>query len=320
MNRDLIRLLLILLIIPALLLCAWSIPSAYTSRNASSLVERSFEEVSTDIFVTLPGVEMDVRNVKLFNDTMSSALTLYPKEYVHVVYNTGDPTYIQPGQGGDFRNHVVQNDNFALGAFAAAASWMDKFRPKGNFMILQHSTRLITKAASPACDIELVNIRQRCGSDNLCVQHVGEMLTGFGTESCFPLLTEIMQLYNSTCTFPCCPSEAVKTRGTLRHDIKFWPLMAHNAIMFTQRARIFLLPLKEFIEKMSPSTVGKEGDLATERLFGLFSTILLHENETIQSRSAATANINYSDPLEAYKKETFTCFQDISLKEHGGLV
>lgn len=275
---------------------------------------------TTDFFIMLPGVIMDKRNLELFNSTLSSVLDLYSEEYVHVVFNSGDPSHRELGitNREERKYKVVQNNNFALGAFAAAAHWMDRFRPYGSFAILQHSNKLIAKAKPPACDIELINVRQRCGDACVDESLKLKMLTAVGTDQCFPLLNDVMSLYNATCAFPCCS----RSKGTFKSQswhFDEWPLMAHNAVLLTPRARSFLRPLKEFVDAMPSNTIGKFEDQATERLFGLFSSMLLETHGSIWKRAAIVENYSFSDPLEAYHKKFFTCSQDLTMKIHGGL-
>ena len=330
-----------------------------------------------DIFIMLPGIEMDVTNMELFNSTLSSALELYDEEYVHIVYNAGDPTYVTKfpklgygmvlGLPPDLkeRYHIVQNNNFALGAFASASTWMSKYRPNGNYIMLQHSSKLIAKAQLPSCDIELINLRQRCGTsccnaDNspskmknhpagLCEQNYN-MLTTFGTETikktdtpCFPILNHFMgTLYNTTCSFPCCPFPDDSIHTTIddddddddsrksqqhrhHHHYDYWPLMAHNTILLTPRARKFLQSLVDYVIPLSSGSIGKKDDEGTERLWGLFSTMLLERygpirDENGQYKSYVTPDgHSYNDPLEAYQNRIFLCSQDLTSKTHGRL-
>lgn len=257
----------------------------------------------------------------MFNAALSSVLALYSSEYIHIVHNTGDPAY-----GTDIekkKDHIIQHNNFAVGAFASASRWMENFRPDGNFVILQHSVNMVAKVKPPACDIELVNLKQRCGGGCRNPTNYQKMLTGLGTASCFGILNEMMTLYNTTCAFPCCPWSQDMVDSRMRH-IEYWPFMAHNAILFTARARDFLQPLKEHVESMPPGYVGKKGDQGTERLFGLFSTMLLEKYGSIWDKSTSIAqsegvNLYYSNPLEAYKHQTFACSQDLTTKRHGNL-
>jgi len=281
-------------------------------------------DVSTDFFIMLPGIEMDVRNQKLLNASVSSVLALYKEEYVHLVHNSGDPTnQVRSGVFDARGQHLLQYDNFALGAFAVACEWMDRFRPRGNFVILQHSISLIRRAEAPACDIELVNLEQRCGTTCTEPHLQGEhgkvqMLTGYGTAECFPLLNDLIELYNSTCAFPCCAFPEMSHRENRRH-FPFWPLMAHNAVLFSPRARSFLQPLRARISSMPPGTLGKFEDQATERLFGLFSSMLLEDFGPIRNRSVTIENRTYSNPLQAHRNKLFVCSQDLTSKKHGGL-
>ena len=214
-------------------------------------------------------------------------------------------------------NHVIRHNNFALGGFQAAADWMERYRPEGNFAILQHSTILLAKAKPPSCDIELINLRQRCG--DACHWPVDDdknldMLTNNGVKHCFTLLNDVMRLYNSTCTFPCCPWNE-PTPEPLRWHFEYWPLMAHNAVLFTPRAIFFLRPLKDYVASFAPGTLTKDDDMGTERLFGLFSRMMLEEYGSIQ-KSKHENYLQYIDPLEASRNKFFVCSQDLTDKKH----
>jgi len=269
---------------------------------------------TTDFFVMLPGKEMDPRNHNLFENTRSSVLKFYNESYLHVVHNLADPSYLRrfPNES-QRKDHITQNNNFALGAFTTAAGWMEENRPAGNFVMLQHSVSLIAKAAPPACDIELVNLRQRCGSPcgNPAMDNM-KMFTGLGTSTCFPILNEMMGVYKTTCTFPCCPFD---NPGDVHLD--YWPLMAHNAVLFTSRARKFLKPLVEYVSSLPPGHVKKNGDEGTERLFGLFSSMLLREYGPADDRNFTVRGKYYSNAVEAYYDKVFLCSQDLTIKSHG---
>lgn len=255
------------------------------------------------------------RNKEIFDETHASALEFYPDEYVHIVYNTGDPTYLKRFPNEEQRdNHLVQHNNFGLGGFAAAAGWMEQNRPTGNFVTLQHSVRLTGKATAPACDIELVNMSHRCGF--YCKSN--DMLTGMGAKTCFPFLNEKLGLFeNYTCGFPCCTWDS---HGERTRHFKVWPLMAHNSLLFTPRARGFLKPLINHMEYEPPNSIGKGGDMGTERLFGIFSTILLEMYGSVRDRNVTIGDKFYADPVEAYIDQRFACYQDITMKTHGGVV
>ena len=274
---------------------------------------------ATDIFVMLPGNEMNELNQNITQKTLDSVIALYPEEYLHIIYNTGDPTYFQKFPDEDQRkNHIVQQNKFALGGFAAAADWMEWNRPDGNFIILQHSTMLKGKRVEPpACDIELVNLSHRCGEP--CRERDYDMLTSFGTSKCFLILNEMMTLYeNYTCVFPCCPWNQQDAGGPKKRNFDYWPLMAHNTILFTPRARKFLQPLKNYI-KAKPSYITKWEDQGTERLFGLYSAILLEMYGSLWDRNVSVGDTFYPNPFEAYMNKRFLCFQDLTLKHHGGV-
>lgn len=289
----------------------------------SSLIESS--EEGTDVFIVLPGVKMDDVNLALLNVTVASVRALYPENYIHFVYNTGDPTYhqlkdtLRTFHGQTDEDGLIQHNNFALGGFICAADWMERFRPNGNFIILQHSISLDAKAQPPGCDIELVNMRQRCGDTCEWAVHDPQnlqMLTNFGTATCFSILNDIMGLYNFTCGFPCCPWSNEQTMNARQHFV-YWPLMAHNAVMFTPRARKFLRPLRDYVASLPANTLTKIDDMGTERLFGLLSSIMLNAQGSI--RHKLFRGTPFRDPLQAFKNGVFTCAQDLTTKKHGRL-
>jgi len=75
----------------------------------------------------------------------------------------------------------------------------------------------------------------------------------------------------------------------------------------------------EHIRSLPAGRIGKNGDQGTERLFGLFSTMLLQKHGAIHDKNVTFNGKNYSDPLDAHDNKVFVCSQDLTVKTHGNL-
>ena len=94
--------------------------------------------------------------------------------------------------------------------------------------------------------------------------------------------------------------------------------MAHNAVLFTPRARNFLKGLQDFVATFTPGMLTKDDDMGTERLFGLFSRMMLEDFGSLQL-SKHNISSKYKDPLVASRHRVFLCCQDLTDKNHGRL-
>jgi hypothetical protein len=292
---------------------------------------------TVDVFILLPGKPLDAMNDKLFQEGLAAAYSLYPTEFVHVVNNTGTMTGNNTASLVETTDEsLLLNDNkFSVGGYIAAARWMAQHRPSGNFVIVQHSV-LLTRAITvpPTCDMETILLKYRCGpgpcgpSSTIMSNSQPVGIRNDSPELALPsqLLWEV---YQTTCGPPCHQTH-VNDPTTLWH-IRWWPLFAHNSILFTARARTFLEPFVARIDALQPGTEWtKVQDMGMERMWGVLSTLMVlqqgprmtvENDSSSSSTNATTTKVPLTswnqDPYRAALGDTSLCMQDAGIKRHG---